>query len=66
MVISSEMLVMRIRLIAFSSIVRQSIGWFDMESNSCGRLITRLARDAPLIKGVSCKSTLLVCQLVQL
>uniref|UniRef100_A0A1B6CUX9 ABC-type xenobiotic transporter n=1 Tax=Clastoptera arizonana TaxID=38151 RepID=A0A1B6CUX9_9HEMI len=52
-VVASEMLIMRVRLLAFSNILRQSISWFDLETNSCGKIITRLARDAPNIKGAA-------------
>lgn len=41
---------MRLRVQSFISIVRQPVGWFDRETNSPGRLSTRLARDAPLVK----------------
>lgn len=50
---AAEKLIMRMRSKAFNSILRQPIGWFDMESSSAGYLITRLARDAPLVKAVS-------------
>ncbi|XP_059477144.1 ATP-dependent translocase ABCB1-like isoform X2 [Neocloeon triangulifer] len=53
---AAEKLVMRLRLMAFVNILRQSIGWFDLEQNSAGKLITRLARDAPLVKGVATES----------
>jgi ABC-type multidrug transport system fused ATPase/permease subunit len=49
---AAEKLVMRLRLLAFINILRQAVGWFDLEQNSAGVLITRLSRDAPLIKGV--------------
>ncbi|KAG8222222.1 hypothetical protein J437_LFUL001420 [Ladona fulva] len=50
---AAEKLVMRLRLIAFMNILRQPVGWFDLESHSSGKLITRLARDAPLVKAAS-------------
>lgn len=53
MTTSIEKLMVRIRLLAFTNITRQSIGWFDMDNNSAGRLITRLAREAPLIKSAA-------------
>lgn len=53
MVTAAEKLVMRIRLVAFDNILRQAVGWFDLEQHSSGRLVTRLARDAPVIKAVS-------------
>jgi len=53
MTTAAEKLVMRIRLHAFANILRQSVGWFDLETFSPGRLVSRLARDAPVLKGVS-------------
>lgn len=53
MATAAEKLVLRLRLLAFDNIVRQAVGWFDLEEHSSGRLITRLARDAPLIKAVN-------------
>lgn len=58
MTYAAEKLVMRLRLLAFINILRQAVGWFDLEKNSAGMLITRLSRDAPLIKGVSNKQIL--------
>ncbi|KAF4517428.1 hypothetical protein B566_EDAN005037 [Ephemera danica] len=48
---AGEKLVLRLRLLAFMNILRQSAGWFDMDQNSAGKLTTRLARDAPLASG---------------
>ncbi|KAK7863891.1 hypothetical protein R5R35_007224 [Gryllus longicercus] len=53
MTCAAEKLVMRLRLKAFQNILTQAVGWFDMETSAPGRLITRLARDAPLIKSAS-------------
>lgn len=53
MTTAAEKLVMRMRLLAFQNICYQAVGWFDLESSSAGRLINRLARDAPLVKAVS-------------
>ncbi|XP_065339675.1 ATP-dependent translocase ABCB1-like isoform X2 [Cloeon dipterum] len=50
---AAEKLLVRLRLMAFTNILRQAVGWFDLEQNSAGRLVTRLARDAPLVKGAS-------------
>lgn len=44
---------MRMRVQAFENILRQPVYWFDLKSSSPGNLITRLARDAPLVKSVS-------------
>ena len=49
---AGEYLTMRLRLLSYTSIIRQPMGWFDKDSNSPGRLATRLARDAPIVKAV--------------
>ncbi|XP_054287388.1 ATP-dependent translocase ABCB1-like isoform X2 [Macrosteles quadrilineatus] len=53
MEMAAEKLVMRIRLQAFTNILTQPMAWFDFNKNSVGNLITRLDRDAPLIKGAA-------------
>lgn len=53
MTTAAEKLVMRMRLLAFKNICYQAVGWFDLESSSAGRLINRLARDAPLVKAAA-------------
>ncbi|XP_026274262.1 ATP-dependent translocase ABCB1-like isoform X2 [Frankliniella occidentalis] len=53
MTTAAEKLVMRMRLFAFKNICDQAVGWFDLESSSAGRLINRLARDAPLVKAAA-------------
>jgi len=47
---SGEALTKAIRSLAFSSILRQDIGWFDLPENSAGAVTGRLAKDATLIK----------------
>lgn len=44
---------MRMRVQAFENILRQPVFWFDLKSSSPGNLVTKLARDAPLVKSVS-------------
>ncbi|XP_014294685.1 ATP-dependent translocase ABCB1 [Halyomorpha halys] len=51
--ILTEKMIAVMRLKAFTSIVRQTIGWFDAESHTAGRLVTSLARDPPLIKAAA-------------
>ncbi|XP_063233028.1 ATP-dependent translocase ABCB1-like isoform X2 [Bacillus rossius redtenbacheri] len=53
MATAAEKMVLRLRLCAFANIIRQPVGWFDLETSSAGRLITRLARDAPLVKAAA-------------
>ena len=48
--VSGERLTRRMRLAAFSAMLRQEIGWFDMEENSVSVLTTRLAADAAALK----------------
>lgn len=47
-----EKLIMRLRVQAFENVLRQPVFWFDLKSSSPGNIITRLARDAPLVKSV--------------
>ncbi|XP_060869944.1 ATP-dependent translocase ABCB1-like isoform X2 [Metopolophium dirhodum] len=47
---ASEKLMMRLRAMAFTNILRQSVGWFDNKDSSPGCLTTKLARDAPIVK----------------
>lgn len=44
---------MRMRAQAFENVLRQPVFWFDLKSASPGKLVTKLARDAPLVKSVS-------------
>lgn len=44
---------MRLRVQAFENVLRQPVFWFDLKCSSPGNIITRLARDAPLVKSVS-------------
>lgn len=50
---ASEKLMMRLRVMAFTNILRQAVGWFDNNDSSPGCLTTKLARDAPVVKAVS-------------
>ncbi|XP_060852924.1 ATP-dependent translocase ABCB1-like isoform X2 [Rhopalosiphum padi] len=47
---ASEKLMMRLRAMAFTNILRQSVGWFDNKDSNPGCLTTKLARDAPIVK----------------
>ncbi|XP_075237871.1 ATP-dependent translocase ABCB1-like [Lycorma delicatula] len=47
---AAENLLSRIRLMAFQNILRQPVGWSDSDENSPGKLITKLARDAPMLR----------------
>ncbi|CAF2728582.1 unnamed protein product [Rotaria sp. Silwood2] len=48
---AGEELTMRMRIISFKTILRQEIGWFDMDENNLGALVTRLSSDAASLKG---------------
>lgn len=50
---TSKRLVARTRLLVFTNILRQPVGWLDQETSSPGILVNRLARTAPLIEAVS-------------
>lgn len=43
---------MRLRIMAFTNILKQPVGWFDNNDSSPGCLSTKLARDAPVVKAV--------------
>jgi ABC-type multidrug transport system fused ATPase/permease subunit len=49
---AAEKLMMRLRVLAFTNILRQAVGWFDDKESSPGCLTTKLARDAPVVKAV--------------
>ncbi|CAG0912522.1 unnamed protein product [Notodromas monacha] len=51
--IAGEKLTMRIRKLVFGTMLRQEMGWFDMEENSTGALCARLASDASSIQGAT-------------
>ncbi|CAF3350992.1 unnamed protein product [Rotaria sp. Silwood2] len=48
--ISGERLTRRMRLAAFAAVLRQEVGWFDMEENSVSVLTTQLSVDAAALK----------------
>jgi ABC-type multidrug transport system fused ATPase/permease subunit len=47
---SGEALTKRMRILTFSAMLRQEMGYFDHESNSVGALVTRLSSDAAALK----------------
>ncbi len=48
---AGEELTMRMRVLSFKSMLRQEIGWFDLDENNLGALVTRLSSDASALKG---------------
>ena len=55
MAAAAEALIARIRLLAMKNILKQEISWFDNGSHSTGKIVTQLARDAPIVKHVRLK-----------
>ena len=51
--LSGERMTRRLRQQSFMSILKQEMGYFDDKNNGVGHLTSRLAREAPLVKGVS-------------
>ncbi|XP_062259249.1 bile salt export pump-like [Platichthys flesus] len=50
---SGELLTRRLRKVAFQTMLRQEIGWFDDPRNNPGTLTTRLATDASMVQGAA-------------
>ena len=48
---AGEELSMRMRILSFKTMVKQEIGWFDLDENNLGALVTRLSSDAASLKG---------------
>lgn len=48
-----EKLIMRMRVYAFENVLRQPIFWFDFKSSSPSNIISRLAKETPLVKSAS-------------
>ncbi|XP_043712876.1 ABC transporter B family member 13-like [Telopea speciosissima] len=46
-----EQLTSRVRLLMFTAILTNEIGWFDLDENSTGSLASNLAADATLVRG---------------
>lgn len=51
--VSGEKLTRKLRKLAFRSLLRQDIGYFDLKDNSLGALTTRLSSDAGSVKGLT-------------
>ncbi|XP_075868533.1 ATP-dependent translocase ABCB1-like [Nelusetta ayraudi] len=50
---SGEVLTLKLRLKAFTSMMKQDLGWFDKPKNNVGALITGLAVDAAQVQGAA-------------
>ena len=51
--LAGERLTHRLRVLTFSAMLRQEIGWFDRDENSVGSLCTRLSGDASRVQGAN-------------
>ncbi|GAB9477566.1 Multidrug resistance protein abc superfamily, partial [Globisporangium polare] len=51
--VASQKLVSRVRLAAFSAMLHQEIGWFDLDENSSGALVSRLATDSATLQAMT-------------
>ncbi|KAI9913593.1 hypothetical protein PsorP6_006666 [Peronosclerospora sorghi] len=49
----SQKLVTRVRLATFSAMLRQEVGWFDMDENTSGALVSRLASDSAILQAMT-------------
>ena len=59
--VAGEHLTLRMRKLAFASMLKQEMAWFDNPKNNTGALCSRLSADAAAIQGVSLfYSTLLI------
>lgn len=50
--VSGERLTKRLRSMSFLSMLRQEIGWFDLDENSTGALTAKLATEATYVNGL--------------
>ncbi|GMF09901.1 unnamed protein product [Phytophthora lilii] len=51
--IASSRLISRVRLATYSAMLRQEVGWFDLEDNSSGYLVSRLATDSAILQSMT-------------
>lgn len=51
--VASQKLVSRVRLATFSAMLHQEVGWFDLDENSSGALISRLATDSATLQAMT-------------
>jgi len=54
--IASERLTTRLRSMCFEAMLKQDIGWFDLDKNSSGALTTRLATDSATIRTMTAET----------
>ncbi|RLN71558.1 hypothetical protein BBJ28_00020807, partial [Nothophytophthora sp. Chile5] len=51
--VAAQRLVTRVRLATFSAMLHQEIGWFDLDENSSGALVSRLATDSATLQAMT-------------
>lgn len=51
--VASQRLVTRVRLSALSAMLHQGVGWFDMDENSSGALVSRIATDSATLQAMT-------------
>ncbi|DAZ97765.1 TPA: hypothetical protein N0F65_009045 [Lagenidium giganteum] len=51
--VASQRLVTRVRLKTFKAMLHQDIGWFDLDENSSGALVSRLASDSAILQAMT-------------
>ncbi|KAF8060513.1 ABCB6 [Scenedesmus sp. PABB004] len=49
--VAGQALSRRVRLLLFGAMLRQNIGWYDLDENASGRLGSALATDAAVLRG---------------
>ena len=58
--VAGEHLTLRMRKLAFASMLKQEMAWFDNPKNNTGALCSRLSADAAAIQGVSFQFVLIL------
>ncbi|XP_054157886.1 ATP-dependent translocase ABCB1-like [Oppia nitens] len=62
--VSGERLTMRLRKTVLTAMLKQEIGWYDMQENSTGALCSRLSADASSVQGAAGSRLSTLCQAV--
>ncbi|GLD97150.1 hypothetical protein PINS_up005833 [Pythium insidiosum] len=51
--VTAQRLIARVRLATYSSMLHQEIGWFDLDENTSGALVARLATDSATLQAMT-------------
>ncbi|GLE06054.1 hypothetical protein PINS_up015265 [Pythium insidiosum] len=51
--VASQKLVSRVRLMTYRAMLRQEVGWFDLDENSSGALVAKLATDSATLQAMT-------------